>query len=55
MIDAKIGQLRTIQSFVSHYNTDANHIRNTADIGGGGGSMNDSSRSRQLRETSADA
>jgi predicted dehydrogenase len=31
-----IGQLRTIQSFFSYFNTDANNIRNRADIGGGG-------------------
>ncbi|MDX2042399.1 MAG: Gfo/Idh/MocA family oxidoreductase [Acidobacteriota bacterium] len=34
--DGKIGQLRTIQSFFSYFNTDANNIRNKADIGGGG-------------------
>ncbi|HEX2912088.1 MAG TPA: Gfo/Idh/MocA family oxidoreductase [Chloroflexia bacterium] len=32
----KIGELRTIQSFFSYYNTDPNNIRNMADIGGGG-------------------
>lgn len=31
----QIGQLRTIQSFFSYFNTDANNIRNKADIGGG--------------------
>lgn len=31
-----IGQLRTIQSFFSYFNTDAKNIRNRADIGGGG-------------------
>jgi predicted dehydrogenase len=31
-----IGQLRTIQSFFSYFNTDASNIRNRADIGGGG-------------------
>lgn len=34
--EGKIGQLRTIQSFFSYFNTDANNIRNQADIGGGG-------------------
>lgn len=34
--EGKIGQLRTIQSFFSYFNTDANNIRNKADIGGGG-------------------
>jgi predicted dehydrogenase len=33
--DGKIGELRTIQSFFSYFNTDANNIRNKADIGGG--------------------
>ena len=55
MIDARIGQLRTIQSFVSYFNTDVNHIRNNDDNNGGGGLMSDSFRSRQLPETSADA
>jgi len=32
----EIGELRTIQSFFSYYNTDPNNIRNKADIGGGG-------------------
>lgn len=31
----KIGELRTIQSFFSYFNTDASNIRNQADIGGG--------------------
>ena len=52
--DAKIGELQTIQPFFTYFNTDANSIRNNADIGGGGGLM-DNSRSRQLPETSADA
>ena len=34
--EGRIGQLRTIQSFFSYFNTDANNIRNKADIGGGG-------------------
>jgi predicted dehydrogenase len=34
--EGKIGQLRTIQSFFSYFNIDANNIRNKADIGGGG-------------------
>jgi predicted dehydrogenase len=33
--EGKIGELRTIQSFFSYFNTDANNIRNQADIGGG--------------------
>lgn len=33
--EGKIGELRTIQSFFSYFNTDANNIRNKADIGGG--------------------
>jgi predicted dehydrogenase len=32
----KIGEVRTIQSFFSYYNTDPDNIRNKADIGGGG-------------------
>ncbi|MGH9800037.1 MAG: Gfo/Idh/MocA family protein [Blastocatellia bacterium] len=37
LVDAgKIGQLRTVQSFFSYFNTDASNIRNKADIGGGG-------------------
>jgi predicted dehydrogenase len=31
-----IGELRTIQSFFSYFNRDANNVRNQADIGGGG-------------------
>ncbi|MBJ41900.1 MAG: NAD-binding protein [Planctomycetaceae bacterium] len=34
--DGKLGDLRTIQSFFSYFNTDAQNIRNQADIGGGG-------------------
>jgi predicted dehydrogenase len=34
--EGKIGELRTIQSFYSYFNTDVNNIRNNADIGGGG-------------------
>jgi predicted dehydrogenase len=34
--EGKIGELRTIQSFFSYYNTDPNNIRNKVDIGGGG-------------------
>ena len=34
--DNRIGELKTIQSFFSYYNVDANNIRNKADIGGGG-------------------
>ena len=33
--DGRIGQLRTIQSFFSYYNTDPTNIRNQAEIGGG--------------------
>lgn len=33
--EGKIGDLRTIQSFFSYFNTDAGNIRNQADIGGG--------------------
>lgn len=33
--EGKIGELRTIQSFFSYFNTDASNIRNQADIGGG--------------------
>jgi len=36
-VDAgRIGELRTIHSFFSYYNTDADNIRNKADMGGGG-------------------
>lgn len=34
--DGAIGELRTIQSFFSYMNRDANNIRNQVDIGGGG-------------------
>ncbi|MGF2411540.1 Gfo/Idh/MocA family protein [Ferruginibacter sp.] len=34
--DGTIGELKTIESFFSYYNTDANNIRNQKDIGGGG-------------------
>jgi predicted dehydrogenase len=34
--EGKIGELRTIQSFFSYYNSDPNNIRNKADTGGGG-------------------
>lgn len=34
--DGKVGELRTIQSFFSYFNADANNIRNQAEIGGGG-------------------
>jgi hypothetical protein len=51
--DARIGESQTIQPFFSHFNTDANNIRNNADIGGG--LMDYSLRSPQLPETSADA
>lgn len=34
--DGKLGTLQTIQSFFSYFNTDANNIRNQANIGGGG-------------------
>lgn len=33
--DGKIGELKTIQSFFSYYNTDPSNIRNQAEIGGG--------------------
>jgi predicted dehydrogenase len=36
VVEGGIGQLRTIQSFFSYFNADANNIRNRADIGGGG-------------------
>ncbi len=32
----KIGELRTVHSFFSYYNVDANNIRNIAEAGGGG-------------------
>jgi predicted dehydrogenase len=34
--EGEIGELRTIQSFFSYYNTDPKNIRNIAEIGGGG-------------------
>jgi len=34
--EGKIGEVRTIQSFFSYYNTDPDNIRNRAGIGGGG-------------------
>ena len=34
--DGKIGELQTIQSFFSYYNTDPTDIRNIAEMGGGG-------------------
>jgi len=34
--DGKIGELRTIQTFFSYNNTDAENIRNIAEFGGGG-------------------
>jgi len=34
--EGKIGNLQTIQSFFSYYNSDSNNIRNKVDIGGGG-------------------
>jgi predicted dehydrogenase len=34
--DGKIGELKTIQSFFSYYNTDPNNIRNQKEAGGGG-------------------
>lgn len=34
--EGRIGEVRTIQSFFSYYNTDPDDIRNRADIGGGG-------------------
>jgi len=34
--DGKIGELKTIQSFFSFYNTDPNNIRNQKEAGGGG-------------------
>jgi predicted dehydrogenase len=36
VVDGKIGQLQTIQSFFSYYNIDPNNVRNMANIGGGG-------------------
>ncbi len=34
--EGKIGELKTIQSFFSYFNTNADNIRNIADVGGGG-------------------
>ncbi len=34
--EGKVGELRTIQSFFSYFNTDPNNIRNRSGIGGGG-------------------
>jgi predicted dehydrogenase len=34
--DGKVGELKTIQSFFSYYNTDPNNIRNQKEAGGGG-------------------
>ncbi|REK18828.1 MAG: gfo/Idh/MocA family oxidoreductase [Planctomycetota bacterium] len=34
--DGSIGELRTVQSFFSYYNDDADNIRNQSEIGGGG-------------------
>jgi predicted dehydrogenase len=34
--EGKIGELRTIQSFFSYFNKNADNIRNIADVGGGG-------------------
>ena len=36
VVEGKIGDLRTIQSFFSYYNVDPGNIRNIAEIGGGG-------------------
>jgi len=36
VIEGRIGELRTIQSFFSYYLEDPNNIRNIADVGGGG-------------------
>ena len=36
VVEAKIGDLRTIQSFFSYYNVDPGNIRNIAEIGRGG-------------------
>jgi len=36
VVEGGIGDLRTIQSFFSYYNTDPSNIRNKADMGGGG-------------------
>src|SRR5690242_4387989 len=36
VLEGGIGELRTIQSFFSYYQTDPNNIRNRDDVGGGG-------------------
>jgi predicted dehydrogenase len=36
VVDGKIGELRTIQTFFSYYLLDPTNVRNMADIGGGG-------------------
>jgi len=36
VLEGKIGELRTIQSFFSYYLADPNNIRNRGDLGGGG-------------------
>ena len=36
VLEGKIGELRTIQSFFSYFNDDPTNIRNMADMGGGG-------------------
>jgi predicted dehydrogenase len=36
VVEGKIGDLRTIQSFFSYYKTDPDNIRNRAETGGGG-------------------
>jgi predicted dehydrogenase len=36
VVEGKIGELRTIQTFFSYFLLDATNIRNMADIGGGG-------------------
>jgi predicted dehydrogenase len=36
VVNGKIGELQTIQSFFSYFNADPENIRNQADIGGGG-------------------
>jgi predicted dehydrogenase len=36
VVDGKIGELKTIQTFFSYNNLDPNDVRNMADIGGGG-------------------
>jgi len=36
VLEGQIGELRTIQTLFSYYNTDPRNVRNQADIGGGG-------------------